>query len=53
MDISRISTCSIAVIEQPPNMAFDTIRPQGTRRSIYWREPRISRYFPARLTTRL
>jgi sugar phosphate isomerase/epimerase len=43
MDISRISTCSIAVIEQPPNMAFDTIRAAGYKKvDILERAPHFS-----------
>ncbi|MFC1803385.1 sugar phosphate isomerase/epimerase family protein [Thermoproteota archaeon] len=43
MDSSRISTCSIAVIDQPPNMAFNTIRAAGYKKvDVLERVPHFS-----------
>jgi sugar phosphate isomerase/epimerase len=43
MDVSRISTCSIAVIEQPPEKAFDIIRAAGYKKvDVLERVPHLS-----------
>jgi sugar phosphate isomerase/epimerase len=43
MDRSRISTCSIAVIEQPPEKAFDIIRAAGYKKGdVLERVPHLS-----------
>jgi sugar phosphate isomerase/epimerase len=43
MDVSSISTCSIAVIEQPPEKAFDLIRAAGYKKvDVLERIPHLS-----------